>query len=539
MTVYKYLIIGNGVAGIYCAFNIRMRDREGEIAIVTNENYPFYSRPLITDVMTGKKRVDDIVLLPENGYKRYGFTLMKGVQVKKVVFKEHRVTTTAGTQRFDRLVFAAGAVPKTIPFEGEGIFYVRTLEDAERIRAHLPGVKKAIVFGGGPIGIKAAYALMTAGIPVNIVISSSRMLSRVLDERSSQYFQALFEQNNARFWFNSDIKEIVRRKKGLKGIVTDKGEMVPGDILIVGKGVSPNLDIVRDTGIRIDKGILVDDYLETNYEGVYAVGDVAQAKVVTSSSQQSAISYQQTTPNIDNRSSSIRYPAIGNRQSAINHVPFKDVLSLWPVGAEQGKIAGQNMTGGKRVYGGGVGSNSIEYFGLKAISMGITRDDGCETVLFERDGIYRRYFFDGERLVGAVLLGDINDAGVLLHAIRQTLPVKGCLLSADSRQGSGVGGRQTEDRGRRSEVGGQQTEDRGQGPEVRGQQTANSDQPSASNTDHRLSIIDHRTLAPRASYLDSPLSALSSPQSAIGNRQSEIDSPLSALSSNLSLEVLF
>ena len=507
MTVYKYLIIGNGVAGIYCAFNIRMRDREGEIAIVTNENYPFYSRPLITDVMTGKKRVDDIVLLPENGYKRYGFTLMKGVQVKKVVFKEHRVTTTAGTQRFDRLVFAAGAVPKTIPFEGEGIFYVRTLEDAERIRAHLPGVKKAIVFGGGPIGIKAAYALMTAGIPVNIVISSSRMLSRVLDERSSQYFQALFEQNNARFWFNSDIKEIVRRKKGLKGIVTDKGEMVPGDILIVGKGVSPNLDIVRDTGIRIDKGILVDDYLETNCEGVYAAGDVAQAKVVTSSSQQSAISYQQTTPNVDNRSS-----IIDHRASSIRHpvASNRDVLSLWPVGAEQGKIAGQNMTGGKRVYGGGVGSNSIEYFGLKAISMGITRDDGCETVLFERDGIYRRYFFDGERLVGAVLLGDINDAGVLLHAIRQTLPVKGFLLSADRRQRS----------------------------EVRGQR-------SASNTDYRLSIIDHRTLAPRASYLDSPLSALrsplpgSSPHASRLTPHGESNSPLSAPSPKLSLEVLF
>ena len=500
MTVYKYLIIGNGVAGIYCALNIRMRDREGEITIITNEDYPFYSRPLITDVMTGKKRAGDIVLLPENGYKRYGFTLMKGVQVKKMVFKEHCVTTTAGEQGFDRLVVATGAVPKKVPFEGEGIFSVRTLEDAERIRSYLPKVKEAIVFGGGPIGIKTAYALLTAGIPVNIIISSSHMLSQVLDERSSQYLQALFERNGARFWFNSDIKEIVRRKKGLKGIVTDKGETVAGDMLIVGKGVSPNLDIVRDAGIHIDKGILVDDYMETNCEGVYAAGDVAQAKVITSSRQQSAdnlspCSHCEPAGRGNPSRSPRRFaPRDDNKGGTPRPSPLKpngssggrDVLSLWPVGAEQGKIAGQNMTGEKRVYGGGVGSNSIEYFGLKAISMGITRGDGCEAILFEQNGIYRRYLFNGERLVGAVLLGDISDAGVLLHAIKQALPVKGFLLSADSRQRTGVRGQQTEDRGRRSEVGGQR---------------------SASNTDYRLSIIDHRTLAPRASYLDSPLSA--------------------------------
>ncbi|OPY78713.1 MAG: Assimilatory nitrate reductase electron transfer subunit [Syntrophorhabdus sp. PtaU1.Bin058] len=533
MVVYnKYLIIGNGVAGIYCAFNIRMRDRKGEITIVTDENYPFYSRPLITDVMTGKKQADDIVLLPENGYKRYGFTLMKGVQVKKAVFKERCVTTTAGKQRFDRLVFAAGAVPKKIPFEGEGIFYVRTLEDAERIRAYLPKVKKAVVFGGGPIGIKAAYALMTAGIPVNIIISSSQMLSRVLDERSSHYLQVLFEQNGARFWFNSDIKEIVRRKKGLKGIVTDKGEMVPGDILIVGKGVNPNLDIVRNAGVRIDKGILVDDYMETNCEGVYAAGDVAQAKVVTNSNQQSAISNQPSAGsslslqgaqhhgglslraqrgNLTNRIATAM-PRDDSKMLNVEHrtlnvelasPPFKDVLSLWPVGAEQGKIAGQNMAGGKRVYGGGVGSNSIEYFGLKAISMGITRGEGCEAVLFERDGIYRRYLFDGERLVGAILVGDINDAGVLLHAIRQALPVRGILQSAISSQRSAFPFQSL------------------RGAERRGGLSLRAQRGNLTNglpLPLRRDCDDNKDSAPRTS---------------------EIDSPLSALRSQLSMEVLF
>jgi NAD(P)H-nitrite reductase large subunit len=485
MKIYKYLIIGNGVAGIYGAFNIRRLDTEGEIAIITDEDHPFYSRPLITDVMTGKRGSGDIVLLPENEYKRYGFTLMKGVQVKKMVPNRRYVTTTAGQQKFDKLFIATGAVPKKIPFEGEGIFSVRTLEDAEKIRAYLPKVKKAIVFGGGPIGVKAAYALLTAGIPVNIIISSSHMLSRVLDKRSSQYFQALFEQNGARFYFNSDIKEIVRRKRGLQGIITDKGEMVRGDMLIVGKGVSPNLDIVRDAGIHIDKGILVDDHMETNLKGIYAAGDVAQAKVIKTSGQQSAISHQ--PPAVGRQLSAIPFQSLRGAQSgdlslrgaqsgdlslrgaqrrgnltneiatasprddrnkgprddekrsphASRLTPYgssdvRDVLSLWPVGAEQGKIAGQNMAGATRVYGGGVGSNSIEYFGLKAISMGITTDESCETVLFEQDGIYHRYLFSGETLAGAVLLGDICDAGVLLHAIRQSLPVKGFLRSAIS-----------------------------------------------------------------------------------------------------------
>ncbi len=427
------------MAGICGAFNIRKLDREGEITIVTNENYPFYSRPLITDVMTGKKRAGEITLLPENEYKRYGFTLMKGVQVGKLALKERSVSTAEGRQQFDKLFIATGAVPKKIPFEGEGIFSVRTMEDAEKIRAYLPKVKQAIVFGGGPIGIKAAYALLTAGIPVNIIISSSQMLSRVLDERSSQYFRTLFEQNGARFFFNSDIKEIVRSKRGLKGVVTDKGEMVQGDMLIVGKGVSPDLDIVRDAGLRVDKGILVDDHMETNHKGVYAAGDVAQAKVITLAPRHSsASSIQHPASSIQHRASSIEHPAssIEHPASSIQYPVSsdRDVLPLWPVGAEQGKIAGQNMAGAKRAYSGGVGSNSIEYFGLKAVSMGITRDDGCEAALFEGDGVYRKFLFNEERLAGAVLLGDISDAGVLLHAIRNSLPVRNVLTSAVSRQ---------------------------------------------------------------------------------------------------------
>jgi len=246
-------------------------------------------------------------------------------------------------------------------------------------------MNRAIVYGGGPIGIKAAYALLQKGIPVSIVVSSGQILSRVLDTKAAAIFQTIFEQHGGRFYCNSEMKDIVNRK-GCKGVIINRGEEITGDVLIVGKGVTPDMVVLKDSGIMTHEGVLVDERMETNIQGVYAAGDVAEADLT------------------------------GRKGKA--------VVSLWPVGASQGRIAGANMAGMKKFYEGSINSNSIEYFGLQAISMGILQGVNLEERTFEENGVYRRFFFENRRLVGAVLVGNVEGAGILMEAIRRELPIQ-------------------------------------------------------------------------------------------------------------------
>jgi nitrite reductase (NADH) large subunit len=394
----KYLIIGNGVSGMYGAIFIRNFDSEGNITILTNEMMPFYSRPLIIDVMTGRKRRDEIMLLDDKKHNYYGYDLKKGVTVSDIDIKRGRVKTPTGDFRYDKLLIATGAMPKKAGFDGEGVFYLRTVDDAEQIAAYLKKVKRAIVYGGGPVGIKAVYGLLSMGIHVDVIVSSPYILSRALDRRASILLQEIFERNGAVFYCKREINDIVWRR-GLKGIVTDRGEEIPGDILIIGKGVEPDMRIARNAGITTDKGIITDGMMRTNIDNIFAAGDVAEVE------------------------------AKGERlKSKGSDSPLTTVLSLWYTGASQGKIAGCNMAGQNRAHEGSVNSNSVEYFGVKCISMGVVEGGGYEETIFEEDNIYRKYLFNGEKLVGAVLLGNIEDAGLLLNAIKTDIPIKNSIL---------------------------------------------------------------------------------------------------------------
>jgi nitrite reductase (NADH) large subunit len=393
----QYLIIGNGVSGMHGAYFIRKLDRKGNITILTNEATPFYSRPLIIDVMTGKKRKDDLILLDEKKHNIYGFDLKKDVTVFHIDTKKRQAGTSVGDVKYEKLLIATGALPKKTNFERDGIFYLRTADDAERIGRYLKKVKKAIVYGGGPIGIKTVYGLLSIGIHVDVIVSSSHILSRALDRKASICFQEIFEKNGVSFYCNREIKDIIW-KRGLKGIVTNRGEEIPGDIVITGKGVKPDIGIAQNAGIMTDKGIIVDDTMRTNIDNIFAAGDAAQASSAESGEQR-----------VENRGE-------------------KKVVSLWHVGASQGKTAGYNMAGQSRIYEGSVSSNSVEYFGVKCISMGIVEGEGYEEIVFEEGRIYKKYLFNGETLVGAVLLDNIEGAGLLLNAIRTGIPVKNSIL---------------------------------------------------------------------------------------------------------------
>lgn len=394
----RYLIIGNGVAGFHCASTIRREDKTGALTVLTDEQAPFYSRPLIVDVMTGRRKEEEIFLATAEWYRRNGVSLISGVRVESVNVKKKEVVGRKGTWPYDRLLMATGSEPKGISLRGEGVFYLRTLADGARIRHHLPKVRRAIVYGGGPVGIKAAYTLLRAGLPVTVVVSSSRILSRVVDGEGSRRFQRLFEDQGATFLFGRDITGSLGRGR-FTGVVTDKGEEIRGELLIVGKGVAPSISLAREAGIGCREGILVDDAMATDVEGVYGAGDVAEAPVAGE-------------------------PA---GDSLPGRVRRRAVVSLWHTGAAQGRTAGMSMAGKEGRYEGSVASNSLEYFGLPCISIGDVDVAGQESLVFEEGGAYRRFFFHGGRLAGAVLMGNTDGAGILLEAVRTGRNMRGYL----------------------------------------------------------------------------------------------------------------
>ncbi len=382
-----YVIIGNGTAGIAAALSLRKHDKEGRIIILSDEEMPYYSRPLIVDVMTGKRSRNDLILLSPEEYLLQGLELRKPVTVKQLSISAKEVETSAGPISYDKLLIASGATPKGLPFGGSGVFYLRSVDDAEAIHQALrTGAKRVLIYGAGPVGVKAACALVEARVPVSFVVTSQRILSRVFDQKAALHFQRLFEARGVRFHMGRQVNSVIR-KRGFRGIITDKGEEIAGDLLIAGKGVLPHVTFAAHAGIQADEGIFVNDRMETSAEGVYAAGDAARA------------------------------PMAGGTE--------KEVTAIWPLAQAQGKVAGANMAGQAREYAGSVGSNSLECFGTRAISLGVVEGEGFEETVVEDEDLYRKYVFDGERLVGAVLVNNIQGAGILLDAVRKGLALKG------------------------------------------------------------------------------------------------------------------
>jgi NADPH-dependent 2,4-dienoyl-CoA reductase/sulfur reductase-like enzyme len=381
----RYVIVGNGIAGVSGAQAIRKEDGEGLITILSDEDRPFYSRPLIVDVMTGRRREDEILLLDEGGHRLRGFDLRLGVTVEAVDAKGAAVIADGKRIPYDRLLIAAGARPK-MPFRSDGdVRPLRTLTDARAVAARLPQVRHAVVYGGGPVGMKAAHALLLKGIPVTVVVTSSHILSRVLDNKTAARMEELFRAHGAFFRFDREITGVVAGSKGLAAVVTDRGEEIPGQLMIVAKGVAPDCTVAAEAGMDTDVGIVVGETMETSIPGVYAAGDVAQG------------------------------PRAGDG--------IREVVSLWHVGAGQGRVAGVSMAGGNVAYEGSVGSNSMEFFGTACISMGRVTGEDCEEVIVEGKDVYARYLFRGPRLQGALLMGNIEEAGVILRALREGMPI--------------------------------------------------------------------------------------------------------------------
>ena len=386
MATKNIVIIGNSAAGVSAVEGIRTKDRESKITIISDEQFLAYCRCLISNYLAGTIAEKDLVFRDKNFYSENKVELLLEKKAERVDTKKKRVYLEDKTViPYDALLIATGASPKMPKdlkgINKRGVFGFRTIKDTKEILTIASISHTSCVLGGGLVGLKAAYGLHKRKQDVKVIVKSNRILSQIADKQASELFFARFEENGIEIMLNTDVSEIIGNGD-LKAVKLDNGKVIGCSLVIVGKGVSPNTKLVLESDIKVDKGILVDDYQRTNINDVYAAGDVAET-------------FDVTTEKYENN-------------------------ALWPCAVEQGRLAGSNIVGENVQYAGSLGMNSIEFFGLPLISMGIFDGEG-ETMSYldKGKGIYKKIVIRQGRLIGAVFVGSIAKSGLYLRLIKE------------------------------------------------------------------------------------------------------------------------
>jgi len=386
----NYVIIGNGPSAISAVRAIREVDLRSKLTIISDEPYLNYSRPLISYLLSKRIEKDKMPFCQENFYEENQVQLILNKRAKSLDVKEKNIILSHKERiPFDRLLIATGGAPIIPEFRGRdlfGIFTFTKLQDAEEIARYIRynKVKEAVVVGGGLIGLKAAEAIIELKIKVTIVELADRILAATFDKNASSVIEVALEKIGGNLLTNNTAVEIKSKDKRVSEVILRDKKRIRAELVIVAIGVRPEIEVVKGTSIKTNKGILVNNFMQTNIKDIYAAGDCCEAK-------DSLLGINRPIP-------------------------------IWPVAASQGKVAGYNMAGVKREYSGSFTMNSIELCGIPTISVGQTypQKKGYEVLeYFDKDKpIYKRIVLKNNRIVGAIFLGDIERAGIYTGLIK-------------------------------------------------------------------------------------------------------------------------
>lgn len=417
----RYVIIGSGVAGIAAIEAIRSLDKTGEIAMISDDPYGFYSRPGLAYYLTGE--LHDKALFPRTAddYRRLNFRYVKG-RVKTILHGEHALELNGeGSLSYDRLLIAVGAqaIPLEVPGATlEGVLKLDHMEDAKRILKYARRGRTAVVAGGGITALELVEGLVSRGVKVHYLLRGDRYWSNVLDEQESRIVERRLEEEGVKIHFRSEIIELTGKKGRVAGVRLLDGRSLKCDLVTYAIGIRPRLALARQAGLAVDRGILVNEYLQTNIPDIYAAGDVAQ----------------------------VYDPVIG-----------RSVLdSLWGPARQQGYAAGLNMTGQRSAYVKSAPFNVTRLAGLTTTIIGMVgrgRDDDLVGIARGDSETWRqlpeaivaqagfevnrlRLLVGGKTLLGAVVMGDQKLSLPLQRIVLEEIdisPIRERLLSPDAR----------------------------------------------------------------------------------------------------------
>lgn len=378
----KYLIIGNGIAGLAAAREIRNNDEVSSITIVSSESTLTYYRTKLTEYLSKEFSDEDLLVSKKAWYKDKNIDVVLSKIVENINIENNTVRLDDSKEiEYEKLLIATGSRPFIPPITGKfkkGVFALRTIKDVHYIQGYLKDCKDVTVIGGGLLGLEAAWSLKKLGKKVTIVEFAPYLLPRQLDKEISKKLEEKLIEEGFTIYVDSQAKEILGEGKA-DAIKLNKDIEFKTDAVLISSGIRPNLDLVRDTPISYDKGIIVDKNLKTNIENIYAAGDVAE---------------------IDGM-----------------------ILGLWPASNEQGKIAGGNMAGKDLEYIQPKIFTNLQIGNIKLFSAGEIND--FDSVYEYKDKeIHHKVFVKENRIQGAILFGDLKEMNNLRNAVISKIDIE-------------------------------------------------------------------------------------------------------------------
>ncbi|MDI7251468.1 MAG: FAD-dependent oxidoreductase, partial [Actinomycetota bacterium] len=393
MLTYDYVVVGNSAAAINACDAIRSLDQDGSLAVFGEEKRRCYSRPLISYLVMGYIDEKGMYYRPTDYYRKRRIDFHPGSRVEVVDLERHFLETSSGERfKWKKLLLATGFQPFIPPVEGLAEMRYLTFvswDDARTMLRLTARPLRSLVMGAGLIGMKAAEALHSRGCEVVVVEKMDRILPLALDEVASEMVAARCREAGIEVTTGRSVSRVETRG-GYRGTaVLDDGAELDFDLLVVAVGVRPRMELAEEAGLHCDRGILVDEHQRTSCPNVFAAGDVAAAFDLV------------------------------RGEPAVN--------ALWPIAALQGKYAGLNMAGREVPYPGGNSMNAVEFFGLPVLSAGVVNppDDSYEVIVRRgEDGDYRKVVIQGDLLVGMLVAGKIERAGILTSLIQERANVR-------------------------------------------------------------------------------------------------------------------
>lgn len=379
------IIIGGGIAAVSAIKAIREVESESTIQLFQDEKFYPYNRIKLTKSLFGKLEEKDILLQKIEWYETNKVEIHLNKKIIEINVEGQEIIASDGRRfKYDKLLLATGSTNFKPTIEGidkKNVYTIRHLEDAWDLRNIITSDAIVMNIGGGIQGLETTWELNQQGKEVYVAEIQSRLMPRQLDERASEILKHVIESFNIKILLNTEIKKIIG-SDSVKGTLTNEGNIIDCSILVYSVGTRPNIDILEHTSVERNKGVIVNNRMQTNLENIYAAGDAAEFQ--------------------------------------------GRVTGLWNIAIEQGKTAGYNIADKDTIYRDIVPVTTLNAFGISLFSMGNVDETQCDSNLIEdnlSDISYKRIFIRNNKVVGAIVIGDTKKSPILKAAIEKQTPL--------------------------------------------------------------------------------------------------------------------
>lgn len=379
------LILGNGIAGLSCVKEIRKKDSDSTITMISKEPCNTYYRLKLTKYLeTGKD--DNWKVQEDQWYENQQVKVVLDAIIESVDVEKKEVRLDDGSRwQGDTLVIALGSSPFVPPIPGKhlhGVFAMRSIKDLEEIRQYMQDKKRVAILGGGLLGLEAAWSMKEAGKDVSIIVRQAYVLDRQLDEELGMVLTQELRNTGFTIYDNNGIDEILGDEH-VTGLKLSSGDEIPMDLVMISTGVKPNLELFKDSPLEMNRGIAVDHQMQTHISQVYAIGDIAE---------------------VDGQN-----------------------VGLWTSSNEQGRVAGKAITGQPTSYEKPKIFTSLDLGDLHVFSAGMVDKDHHDEVYRyddEDQKIHHKLFGKDGKLVGGILMGDTSQMMELNQMINKRVAIE-------------------------------------------------------------------------------------------------------------------